>query len=303
MRRRGFTLIELLVVIAIIAVLIALLLPAVQQAREAARRTQCKNNLKQIGLALHNYHDQFRTFPPGYISVDAATGQMTPLDGGSGAGWALLILPQIDQSALYNKFNLNLRIADPVNAPLIKIPLTAFLCPSDPAPTQTWMLTADGNPSQVLAELATANYVAAFGSVSLDDCENPIGTAPVTAAGQCVGNGAVFHNSRVKMRDFTDGTSHTVLVGERKTRAADDWWSTWAGMVAGGEEAGQRILGSMDHTPNHPAAHFDDFSSPHVGGTQFLMADGHVRFMSENIDAALYKALGTLQGGEIVGEF
>ena len=303
MRRRGFTLIELLVVIAIIAVLIALLLPAVQQAREAARRTQCKNNLKQIGLALHNYHDQFRTFPPGYISVDAATGQMTPLDGGSGASWALLILPQIDQSPLYNKFNLNLRIADPVNAPLIKTPLSAFLCPSDPAPTQTWMLTADGNPSQVLAELATANYVAAFGSVSLDDCENPVGTAPVTASGQCVGNGSVFHNSRVKMRDFTDGTSNTVFVGERKTKAADGWWSTWAGMVAGGEEAGQRVLGSMDHRPNHPAAHFDDFSSPHVGGAQFLMADGHVRFISENIDETLYEALGTISGGEVVGEY
>ncbi len=303
MRRRGFTLIELLVVIAIIAVLIALLLPAVQQAREAARRTQCKNNLKQIGLALHNYHDQFRTFPPGWISVDAATGQMTPLNGGSGAGWALLLLPQIDQSSLYNKFNLNLRIANPVNAPLIKTPLSAFLCPSDPAPTQTWMLTADGNPSQVLAELATANYVAAFGSVSLDDCENPTGTAPVSAAGQCVGNGSVFHNSRVKMRDFTDGTSNTVFVGERKTKATDDWWSTWAGMVAGGEEAGQRVLGSMDHRPNHPASHFDDFSSPHVGGAQFLMADGHVRFVSENIDTALYKALGTIQGGEVVGEY
>ena len=94
-----------------------------------------------------------------------------------------------------------------------------------------------------------------------------------------------------------------MFVGERKTKSADGWWSTWSGMVAGGEEAGQRILGSMDHTPNHPATHFDDFSSSHVGGTHFLMGDGHVRFMSENIDTGLYQALGTIRGGEVVGEF
>ena len=303
MRRRGFTLIELLVVIAIIALLVALLLPAVQQAREAARRASCKNNLKQLGLALHNYHDQCKLFPPGYISVDAATGMMTPINGGSGAGWGLLILPQIDQAALYNKFNLNLRIADPVNAPLIVTPISAFLCPSDAAPASKWTLKADGNPTQTLAELATANYVAAFGTVSLDDCENPPGTAPVTAAGQCVGNGAVYHNSRVSLRDFTDGTSSTVLIGERKTNANLDRWSTWAGMVAGGEETGQRVMGCLDHTPNHPAAHFDDFGSTHTGGAHFLLADGSVRFISENIDTALYQALGTIRGGEIVGEY
>ena len=303
MRRRGFTLIELLVVIAIIAVLVALLLPAVQQAREAARRTQCKNNLKQIGLAMHNYHDQFNTFPPGYISVDPATGQMRPTTGGSGAGWAMMLLPQIDQAPLYNRLNLNLPITAPVNAPLIKTTISAYTCPTDTAPARTWQIPQDGSPNTFLAELATANYVAAFGTVSLDDCENPIGTAPVSAQGQCVGNGAVYHNSNTRMRDFIDGTSSTCLVGERKTRPDLGWWSTWAGMVADGEETGQRILGSMDHRPNHPATHFDDFSSHHVGGTQFLMADGHVRFMSENIDTALYQALGTLRGGEVVGEF
>ena len=303
MRRRGFTLIELLVVIAIIAVLIALLLPAVQQAREAARRTQCKNNLKQIGLAMHNYHDQFQCFPPGYISVDAATGMMSPLEGGSGAGWAMMLLPQIDQSPLYNKFNLNLPIIDPVNAPLIQTTLTAFTCPTDTAPARVWDIEDEASPGTMLAKLATANYVAAFGTVSLDDCENPIGTAPVTAAGQCRGNGSIYHNSKTSIRDFTDGTSATVLVGERKTRPELGWWSTWAGMVAGGTEAGQRVLGSMDHVPNDPSTHFDDFSSHHVGGTHFLMADGHVRFMSENIDKGLYQALGTLSGAEVVGEF
>ena len=303
MRRRGFTLIELLVVIAIIAILVALLLPAVQQAREAARRTQCKNNLKQIGLAMHNYHDIFNCLPPGYISVNPSTGVMTPTDGGSGAGWAVMLLPQIEQASLYNKFNLNLPITNAVNAPLIVTPLAAFRCPSDPSPDDTFEIAEEGSPSNVLATLATANYAASFGTVSLDDCENAPGTAPVTAAGQCVGNGAVYHNSRITLRDFTDGTSSTCLVGERKTRVDLDWWTTWAGMVAGGEETGQRVLGCLDHTPNHPATHFDDFSSHHTGGSQFLMGDGHVRFVSENIDAGLYQALGTLQGAEVVGEF
>lgn len=303
MRRRGFTLIELLVVIAIIAVLIALLLPAVQQAREAARRTQCKNNLKQIGLALHNYHDTFRVFPPGWIGVDPATRQMSPHEGGSGIGWAALILPQMEQGALYNQLNLNVPINDPVNAPWIKTSLSAYLCPSDTAPQITWDIEEEGSPGTVLATLATANYIAAFGTEELDGCENAPGTAPVSAQGQCLGNGSLYHNSRVAIRDITDGTSSTIFVGERKTKPQDGWWSTWVGMVPEGEEAFQRVLGALDHTPNHPMTHLDDFSSNHVGGTQFLMADGHVRFVSENIDVYLYKALGTIQGNETVGEF
>ncbi|RLS52497.1 MAG: DUF1559 domain-containing protein [Planctomycetota bacterium] len=303
MRRRGFTLIELLVVIAIIAVLIALLLPAVQQAREAARRTQCKNNLKQIGLALHNYHEQSRVFPPGWIAVDGTTGLMSAHAGGSGAGWGLMILPQLDQSPLYNRFNLNVPIHDPANTQLITTSIPAYLCPSDAGTAPKWSIEEEGSPGTILAELATANYVAAFGTDELDGCENAPGTAPVLANGQCRGNGVSYHNSRTGIRDLTDGTTSTLMVGERKTRADLGWWSTWVGMVPEGEEAFQRVMGSIDHTPNHPSAHLDDFSSYHVGGTQFLMADGHVRFISENIDVGLYQALGTIQGGEVVGEF
>lgn len=303
MHRRGFTLIELLVVIAIIAVLIALLLPAVQQAREAARRTQCKNNMKQLGLAMHNYHDTYRVFPPGWIAVDPATRAMSAHEGLSGFGWGTMILPQIDQSALYNQLNLNLAVNDPANLPHIKTILPAFVCPSDTAPRQTWEIEEEGSPGTVLAELATANYIAAFGTEELDGCENAPGTAPVSAQGQCIGDGTLYHNSRIGIRDITDGTSSTIFIGERKTKPQDGWWSTWSGMVPEGEEAFQRILGSLDHPPNHPAQHLDDFSSYHVGGSQFLLADGHVRFVSENIDRLLYQSLGTIQGGETVGEF
>ena len=299
-RSRGFTLIELLVVIAIIAVLIALLLPAVQQAREAARRTQCKNNMKQLGLALHNYHDVHRTFPSGWISVN--NGVSSTNVGLNGAGWGTMILPFLDQAPLYNKFNANLAIHAPANVPFIDNILTAFQCPSDPKPNK-WNIGEDGNPGNILAQLPTANYVACFGTGELDGCENPPGTAPVASNGQCVGDGMFYHNSKVQIRDVTDGTTNTFLLSERLTDESLGWLSTWPGMVSNGEEPFQRILGSADHVPNDPVAHFDDFSSRHVGGAQFCMGDGSVRFISENIDHGTYRALATIQRGEVVGEF
>ncbi len=299
---RGFTLIELLVVIAIIAILIALLLPAVQQAREAARRTQCKNNMKQLGLALHNYHDVHTAFPSGWIAVDPVTRQQTAHDGLNGAGWGTMILPYLDQSQLYNRFNANLAIHDPVNVPFINNVLPAWQCPSDPKPDR-WEIEEEGSPGTILAELPTANYIGVFGTEALDGCENAPGTAPVAGNGQCRGDGIFYHNSRVRMRDITDGTTNTFIVGERRTNTQRGWFSTWPGMVAEGEEAFQRILGSADHVPNDPVAHLDDFSSPHEGGAQFVLGDGSCRFISENIDHGLYQSLATIQGGEVVGEF
>ena len=301
-RHRGFTLIELLVVIAIIAILIALLLPAVQQAREAARRTQCKNNMKQLGLALHNYHDVHLTFPSGWIAVDPVTRQQTAHDGLNGAGWGTMILPYMEQSSLYSQFNSNLAIHDSVNLPFISNVLPAWQCPSDPKPDR-WQIEEEGSPGTVLAELPTANYIGVFGTEELDGCENAPGTAPVSANGQCRGDGIFYHNSKVRMRDITDGTTNTFIVGERRTDTQLGWFSTWPGMVAEGEEAFQRILGSADHVPNDPHSHFDDFSSNHTGGAQFVLGDGSVRFISENIDGGLYQSLATIQGGEVVGEF
>ena len=112
-----------------------------------------------------------------------------------------------------------------------------------------------------------------------------------------------YHNSKVRIRDVTDGATNTYMVGERRTDVALGWFSTWPGMVAEGEEAFQRVLGSADHVPNDPVAHLDDFSSNHEGGAQFVVGDGSVRFISENIDKRLYQSLATIQGGEVVSEF
>lgn len=291
-RRTGFTLIELLVVIAIIAVLIALLLPAVQQAREAARRAQCRNQLKQIGLALHNYHDTVLSLPPGWIGVNAS-GQ-AEVDGNNGWGWASKILPQIDQAPLYQSLNFSLSVMDVAHVNARVNPLSVYRCPSDVGPN-VWTMNDGGGAA--ITQLATSSYVGSFGLSDIDDC---IGQP---APFRCVGEGSVFHNSLVRIADYTDGTSNTYLVGERKTDVGLDWFSTWVGVIPQGEDNLVRILGTADHTPNHPAGHIDDFSSHHVGGAHFLMGDGAVRFISSNISETTFQSLATRAGGEVVGEF
>jgi prepilin-type N-terminal cleavage/methylation domain-containing protein len=294
--RKGFTLIELLVVIAIIAILVALLLPAVQQAREAARRAQCKSNLKQIGVAMHNYHDVHRTLPPGFIGVDLATG--TPnINGMNSFGWGTFILPMLDQGTLYKDFNTKVSLLDPVNNPANEAPsqklLTAYRCPTDTA-QDVWDLgDASGN---FLITLSSSNYVGHFGTLELEDCE-------MTPNQQCIGDGTLYHNSTTRFRDFTDGQSSTFVAGERRSGDPGDFNSTWVGAPANGEEALARILGIADHTPNHEDAHLDDFSSQHVGGCHMLAGDGAVHFVGESIDEGVWKALGTRRGDELVGEF
>lgn len=304
-RRRGFTLIELLVVIAIIAILIALLLPAVQQAREAARRSACKNNMRQLGLALHNYHDTHTAFPSGWIGATPGVGH--DVEGLNGYAWGTMLLPMIEQAPLYNRIDFSLSLIDPANIDLLRQPINVFRCPSDPQP-ETWEIEEEGSPGTVLAELASANYVAVFGSADtqpggreLHDCEGLVG--------QCTGNGMFYHNSKVRMRDLTDGTSSTLAIGERLTipfGTTDRHHSTWSGVVPEGEEAFARVLGLTDHTPNSnnsTTPHLDDFSSQHPGGVHFVLADGHVRFVSENINEQVYQWLSTIQNGEVISEF
>jgi len=293
-KRVGFTLIELLVVIAIIAVLIALLLPAVQQARDAARRTQNRNNLKQIGIALHNYHEAHNVFPPGWIGVTA--GQQH-VEGESGFGWATFLLPNLEQEPLYKRLDFSQPLMAPANGVARNTYLPAFRNPSDSA-DNLWEITSEADGS-ALTMLPTANYIGNFGTTELEECEG------LAAGTPCAGNGMFFLNSAVRIRDVTDGTSNTFHVGERRTRTDVDpeWHSTWVGVAPEGEEAFARILGVADHRPNSPAGHLDDFSGPSPGGVFFLFVDGRVRFVTENINLGVYQSLATRNGGELVGEF
>lgn len=309
--KRGFTLIELLVVIAIIAILISLLLPAVQQAREAARRTQCKNNLKQLGLALHNYHDVHGSFPPGYFARNVSATDMAAAETGPGFAWGVAILPFLDQQNLFNEIDFTLDAEDAANLPSGQTVLNGFLCPTDPAP-RVFALPSG-------TELAASNYVGiyGYGSVSM---------APGS------GTGVFYRNSSTRIRDITDGTSNTICIGERMHEhdnvdalAQVDANSTWyaaipasprpAGMVmvAMMEQSPSLVLGhvgqdamgpmpAMHHTPNN-TNHIVNFSSNHTGGVQFLLCDGSVHFMSENIHYDTFRYMGERADGQILGEF
>ncbi len=289
--RNAFTLIELLVVIAIIGILIAMLLPAVQKVRESVARLQCKNNLKQIGLALHNYHDVNKLFPPGYVSAVASDGS----DLGPGWGWAAHMLPYIEQDNLHKMINFQADIGDPQNASIRVQILGMLRCPSDDAP---WTFLTAGNPVQV----AFSSYVGVFGT---RECDDP------------PGEGIFFRNSRTRFSGITDGTSNTLMVGERSAKLA---LSSWTGAPTGAQSApvGPSALGpepapalclghtgeaAEGHTPNNPTNHVDDFASRHQQGVNFLFADGSVRNINNTINPVVWEALGTRAGNEPSTDF
>lgn len=297
--RTGFTLIELLVVIAIFAILIALLLPAVQQAREAARRAQCRNNLKQLGLALHNYHDNHQTLPPGYVSLFDASGN----DTGPGWGWASFLLSHLDQSPAFQTIDFSLGIENAKNANIRLRTFPVLFCPTDDA-LQLWPAKrydpATGTPLNVICSVGSANYVGMFG-ISEPGVD---------------GEGVFFRNSKIAFRDITDGLSQTIVVGERSHRLGE---ATWTGSVTGALLAGDpsdgvgqlvpehgsgMVLGHAGerHGPGDPRSDANQFYSRHSGGgVQFLFADGHVSFLSSTFDYTAYLALATRAGGETVG--
>jgi len=316
-RFRGFTLIELLVVIAIIAILIALLLPAVQQAREAARRTQCKNNLKQLGLAMHNYHDVNGTFPPGFVQQD------TSHNRAANWSWGAMIAPYIDQGPAFNQLevgagpNMSRALNDPALKAVIQTPIASVRCPSDVGPDKHNTSITARKYRDTIANVTrhgiVTNYLAANGSHQIRANFGSIPTTTVT-------NGSFYRNSKTKIRDITDGTSNSILVGERRYRKVDGSGnSAQAGMFWGLSgyqpnldrgmssivSGGIRKLNCPENNQCRRA-----FSSLHVGGVQFLMADGAVRFISENIqhntnrpvNSTMEYLLG-IQDGNVVGEF
>jgi len=296
MRRRGFTLIELLVVIAIIAVLIALLLPAVQQSREAARKTQCRNNLKQFGIALHNYHDAHQAFPPGYIYC--ADNTSSPPNNAAGFSWGAMCLPFLEQSPLYGRFDWNVPIYAATNLSAREQHLPVFLCTSDPV-SQVGFVKMGPIPERY----AMASYVANFGPPDLD-------------ANQEQRDGVFSRNSRTRIADITDGASQTLLIGERvngpfRNGALHgnhfEYETTWSAAVRDWDEPdddhGHMVLFQSGHVPNHFQSDDRDVSAPHVGYANFLFGDGSARHISENVDFVLYQRLSTRAGSETVGEF
>jgi len=302
-RRRGFTLVELLVVIAIIGILMSLLLPAVQAAREAARRMSCTNNLKQIGLALHLYHDTQRCLPMGWIAFDPGTGK-PHWYGEPGWGWAAKILPRMEQENLYKqKLDFDLPITDSANdeGRVAKIP--TFRCPSDVGKS-TFTLPGGGTylgsgGGYTPVDLATGNYIGVFGTLDYHEVCEP----GASGFNGCQGDGAFFLNQCVRFRDILDGLSQTLVAGERSSKWAP---STWVGMVTGGEHAAARITGIALFPPNseEEKEHYThNFSSFHPSGTNFLSADGSVRMIPESIDRSVYHAICTRAAGDAVGDF
>lgn len=323
--RHAFTLIELLVVMAIVGVLVGLLVPAVQKTRETANRLSCKNNLHQIGLALHSYHDSHKVFPPGYVSTVGPSSLSD--DQGPGWGWAALILPYLEYQDVYNQIKFSADIKDPVNADVRTISLAVFRCPTDapmtdtvftvdqlndPTPDYTTpLLDVNGKPVQV----AHCNYVGIFGNPEITVDPGFLSPVPERSLAH---RGMFYRNSRISLTDVLDGASNTLFVGERSSNLA---YATWTGAVTGGQvppkkpdtlnfgPEGAPILclghtgDSSDvppHTPNSPVNHVDDFWSRHVLGVNFLFVDGSVRVIGNNISPTVWWALGTRCGGEVV---
>lgn len=289
---RGFTLIELLVVIAIIAVLIALLLPAVQQAREAARRTQCKNNMKQFGLALHNYHDTALTFPPG--------GFYQGTNIGTGMGWQVSILPYMDQAPMYNQFNFNATAyTDATNLAIALRNPPGFFCPSGQN-----NVSANGGEVSGGRPCLSVHYYGVMG---------PKGTNPRTGAAYTVNanpaghggfsaHGLMPRHANRRMSDIIDGTSNTLAIGEISWISANCYrvWTRGCDSSACGST--KNVLNGINTTPYNGSNNFNDvsFGSQHVGGAHFLNADGSVTFLSQNIDMGVYLSLASINGGESV---
>jgi len=310
--RTGFTLVELLVVIAIIGILIALLLPAVQAAREAARRSQCTNNLKQIGVALHNYHDVHKGFAPGYINnpPNHANGS-GPVSGNfSQWGWAALILPFMEQGPLHDQLdvgNINLSAALTPGGPfdrtaILAEPVSSFACPSDVGKLVNRDKNMLRDTTNAYQDVAKSNYVGvnttrrwhSGGWLTGPDAGEPSQWGTPPNINNCP-NGIFLRDVGIKIRDITDGTSNTLMVGERGYRLNNPSGGSaircragtiWGEMNENEQTTIHRTLGTLTCPLSYPEEGYcmRGFTGIHPGGVNFVFADGSVHFISETID-------------------
>ena len=303
MKRNAFTLVELLVVISIIGILIALLLPAVQAAREAARRMSCQNNLKNIGLALHNYESAYKVFPSGYLHKPGPPGTSLEPANHMGLAWGAALLPQLEQGGLYDEIDFELPIWDDANLQPRETSLPVFLCPSDTYSAE-WFVIRDDSTDPI-EKYACASYAANWGpasaAVNLDDTPEE-------------SEGVFYRNSRTKMRDIEDGLSNTLAFGERhngpisldSTTAGGhaEFENVWISAVRDVDDLpddhGHMVLFETQFRPNQAGGDDKGLAAPHTGLCQFLLCDGSVQTITENIDAELYDSLATRRGREVI---
>ncbi|GAA4436221.1 DUF1559 domain-containing protein [Bremerella cremea] len=312
MKRNGFTLVELLVVIAIIGVLIALLLPAVQQAREAARRIQCTNNLKQLSLSLHNYHDTVGTFPPGWIYFQEGRGANTL--GRASWGWGSFLLPYIEQNALYDQLQVGTVGLGVANFDLTQTLLPAYVCPSDnpdPIVVNGGFRFGASNYSGVLGRYDTAQSGAAW-SPALSSSSNPFYGRTDSQMATYQFEGVLGPGRGIRFADITDGTSNTLAIGE-KSQLHGNQMGVWAGTRLDkcancSTGAVFAITGVVDFAINEDGGNngFQEervFTSRHPGGAIFALSDGSTTFLPETIDMTTYLRLGQRNDGQVVGNY
>jgi prepilin-type N-terminal cleavage/methylation domain-containing protein/prepilin-type processing-associated H-X9-DG protein len=311
--RKAFTLIELLVVIAIISVLLGLMLPAIQKIRELASQLQCQNNLHQMGLAMHTYHDANKRFPPAYFHAGAVPGSARGqiVDGGvnrptvptvPGWGWAALLLPYVEQQNLAAQIHYELSITDEVQTTARTTPLSLYTCPTD---RETGVYTLLNERGFFLGQASTNSYASCYGG--------PHDGGPVLST---PGTGLFYCNSKFRITDIPDGSSNTIMVGERAALFAK---APWAGAFNFGviqtTYGAPVYLTTRDPAPtlvsarvarrqiNDPFSEVYDFFSPHQGVAMWLFADGSVHRLNNDVDLSVLNALCTRAGGEVVGDF
>lgn len=317
-RSAGFTLVELLVVIAIIGILMALLLPAVQMVREGARRASCKSNMRQLGLALHNYESARRKFPPGYAysqGIDEAN-QL-------GHAWGAFILPYLEQQHLYKLVDTRLPVFDAANLTAREAALPVFLCPADSFSANNFVIRDES--STPVEKYAAASYCANWGPASgvLETPGNTVDDINLDATPD-QSTGPFFRNSKTRLSDITDGASNTLAIGERHNGPIVDssgfpigvaphpnfenaWFAAVRDIDAPDDDHGHMVLFDTEFAPNNPPASGAGadrgVASPHAGFAQFVFMDGSVHTISEDIDLNVYRSLSSIRGGEIIGEY